>query len=51
LFLEDLGDKIVKRLSQLYKIVDVKWDNNRYTGRLYDPDTDVNDYTLTLIIE
>jgi hypothetical protein len=51
LFLEDLGDKIVKRLSQLYKIVDVKWDNNRYTGRLYNPDTDVNDYTLTLIIE
>lgn len=51
LFLEDLGDKIVKRLSQLYKIVDVKWDNYRYTGRLYNPDTDVNDYTLTLIIE
>lgn len=51
LFLEDLGDKIVKRLSQLYKVVDVKWDYNRYTGRLYDPDTDVNDYTLSLIIE
>lgn len=51
LFLEDLMDKITKRLSQLYKIVDVKYDYNRYTGRLYDPDTDVSDYTLSLIIE
>ena len=51
LFLEDLADKIVRRLSQLYKVVDVKWDYNRYTGRMYDPDTDVNDYTLSLIIE
>jgi hypothetical protein len=51
LFLEDLSDKIVNRLSQLYKIVDVMSDNNRHNSRLYDPETDVNDYILTLIIE
>jgi len=51
LFLEDLGDKILNRLSNLYKVTDVKWDYSRYAGRLYDPNTDVNDYTLSLIIE
>ena len=51
LFLEDLMDRIVTRLSKLYNITQVMYDYNRYTGRLYDPDTDVNDYTLSLIIE
>lgn len=51
LFLEDLMDRMVSRLSKLYNVTDVKYDYNRYTGRMYDPDTDVSDYTLTITIE
>lgn len=50
LFLEELMDKIVSRLSKLYNITNVKYDYSR-DKRYYDPNTDVNDYTLTLIIE